>query len=64
MQSVAACLALHEGVLPPTLNYEVPDPELDLDYVPNQARKKDIRVALVNSWGLGGTNVVVVYRKG
>ncbi len=63
MQSVAACLALHEGIIPPTLNYEVPDPELDLDYVPNKARKKDIRVAMVNAWGLGGTNGVVVYRR-
>jgi 3-oxoacyl-[acyl-carrier-protein] synthase II len=63
MQSIAACLALHEGILPPTLNYEVPDPELDLDYVPKQARKKNIRIAMANSWGLGGTNVVVVYRK-
>jgi 3-oxoacyl-(acyl-carrier-protein) synthase len=63
MQSIAACLALHEGTLPPTLNYEVPDPELDLDYVPNQARIKNIQVAMANSWGLGGTNVAVVYRK-
>ncbi len=63
MQSIAACLALHEGILPPTLNYEVPDPELDLDYVPNRARKKDIQIAMANSWGLGGTNVAVVYRK-
>ncbi len=63
MQSIAACLALHEGILPPTLNYEIPDPELDLDYVPKQARKKNIKVAVANSWGLGGTNVAVVYRK-
>jgi 3-oxoacyl-[acyl-carrier-protein] synthase II len=63
MQSIATCLALHEGVLPPTLNYEVPDPELDLDYVPKQARKKNIQIAMANSWGLGGTNVALVYRK-
>ena len=63
MQSIATCLALHDGILPPTLNYEVPDPELDLDYVPNQARKKEIRVAAANSWSLGGTNVVVIYRR-
>ncbi len=63
MQNIAVCLALHEGILPPTLNYEVPDPELDLDYVPRQARKKDIQVAMANSWGLGGTNVAMVYRK-
>ena len=63
MQSIAACLALHEGILPPTTNYEVPDPECDLDYIPNQPRKKNIQVAMVNTFGLGGTNVVIVYRK-
>jgi 3-oxoacyl-[acyl-carrier-protein] synthase II len=63
MQSIAACLALHHGILPPTINYEVPDPDCDLDFVPNQAREKKIHVALVNSFGLGGTNVVIAYRK-
>jgi 3-oxoacyl-[acyl-carrier-protein] synthase II len=63
MQSIAACLALHHGALPPTINYEVPDPDCDLDFVPNQAREKKIQIALVNSFGLGGTNVVIAYRK-
>jgi len=63
MQSIAACLALKEGILPPTINYEVPDPDCDLDYVPNYPRKKNIRIALVNSFGLGGTNVVIAYKK-
>jgi 3-oxoacyl-[acyl-carrier-protein] synthase II len=63
MQSIAASLAIYEGVLPPTINYEIPDPELDLDYVPNTARKKNIRIAMVNCFGLGGTNVVVVFGK-
>ena len=63
MQSIAACLALHHGILPPTINYEVPDPDCDLDFVPNQAREKKIQIALVNSFGLGGTNVVIAYRK-
>ena len=63
MQSAAACLALQEGVLPPTINYEVPDPECDLDYVPNQAQRKVIDLAIVDSFGLGGTNVVIVYKK-
>lgn len=63
MQSITACLALQEGILPPTANYEEPDPECDLDYVPNQARRKNIQVALVNSFGLGGTNVVIAFRK-
>jgi 3-oxoacyl-[acyl-carrier-protein] synthase II len=63
MQSIVACLALHEGTLPPTLNYEVLDPELDLDYVPKQTRKKDIQIAMADAWGLGGTCVAVVYGK-
>jgi 3-oxoacyl-[acyl-carrier-protein] synthase II len=63
MQGIAASLALFEGMLPPTVNYEVPDPELDLYYVPKQGKKKNIQTAMANSFGLGGTNVVVVYRK-
>lgn len=63
MQSIAACLALHHGILPPTINYEVPDPDCNLDFVPNQAREEKIQVALVNSFGLGGTNVVIAYRR-
>ncbi len=63
MQSIAACLALHEGVIPPTINFEVPDPDCDLDFVPNQAREEKIQTALVNSFGLGGTNVVIIYKK-
>jgi len=59
MQSIAACLALREGILPPTINYQDQDPECDLDYVPNTARRKKIKIALVNSFGLGGTNVVI-----
>jgi 3-oxoacyl-[acyl-carrier-protein] synthase II len=56
-------LSLHNGVLPPTINYETPDPECDLDYVPNTARKSDIRVAISNSMGFGGHNAVVVLAK-
>ena len=63
MQGIAASLALFEGILPPTVNYEVSDPELDLYYVPKQGKKKNINIAIANSFGLGGTNVVVVYRK-
>jgi 3-oxoacyl-(acyl-carrier-protein) synthase len=63
MQSIAACLALHEGILPPTINYEVPDPECDLDYVPNWPKRRNIKIAMVNSFGLGGTNVVIAFRK-
>lgn len=56
-------LSLHDGILPPTINYETPDPECDLDYVPNTARKSDIRVAISNSMGFGGHNAVVVLAK-
>jgi 3-oxoacyl-[acyl-carrier-protein] synthase II len=56
-------LAVHEGLLPPTINYEVPDPECDLDYVPNEARKADVRVAVNNSFGFGGHNACVVFRR-
>jgi 3-oxoacyl-(acyl-carrier-protein) synthase len=62
MQSIAACLALHEGILPPTINYEVQDPECDLDYVPNTAKRKKIKTAIVDSFGLGGTNVAIIFR--
>lgn len=55
--------ALDEGVLPPTINYDNPDPECDLDYVPNEARKGSIKTALSNSFGFGGTNASLIFRK-
>ena len=60
---VAAILAIRDGVVPPTINLEYPDPECDLDYVPNQARKMPVDVALANAFGFGGQNATVVVRR-
>jgi len=63
IEAIATAFALHHGVLPPTINYEKPDPDCDLDYVPNQARKQDVEVALSNAFGFGGTNATLAFRK-
>jgi len=63
VEGVYSTLALHHGMIPPTINYENPDPACDLDYVPNQSRKADIEVALSNSFGFGGTNACVIFRR-
>jgi 3-oxoacyl-[acyl-carrier-protein] synthase II len=54
-------LAVRDGVVPPTINYTTPDPECDLDYVPNTARRRPIRYALSNSFGFGGTNSCLLF---
>lgn len=63
VEAIATILALEEGILPPTINYEHPDPECDLDYVPNEARRAEVKVALSNSFGFGGHNSTIVLRK-
>jgi 3-oxoacyl-[acyl-carrier-protein] synthase II len=60
IEAMMCVLAIRDGVIPPTANYEVPDPECDLDYVPNEARKADVKVALSNAMGLGGHNGCVI----
>ena len=63
VSALAAALTLQERVIPPTINYEYPDPECDLDYVPNQARRAEVDAALVNAFGFGGQNVVLVMKR-
>jgi 3-oxoacyl-[acyl-carrier-protein] synthase II len=60
VEAVALALTLKEGVLPPTINYEYPDPACDLDYVPNVAREQKVRIAVSNSFGFGGQNAAIV----
>jgi 3-oxoacyl-[acyl-carrier-protein] synthase II len=63
IEAMMCVLAIRDGVLPPTINYETPDPECDLDYVPNEARRADVKVALSNAMGLGGHNGCVILRR-
>ena len=61
IEAMMCVLAIHDGVIPPTMNYEHPDPECDLDYVPNEARRTQVEVALSNAMGLGGHNGCVLF---
>ena len=63
IEAVFSVLAIDKGVIPPTINYEFPDPECDLDYVPNKSRVFSVDVALSNSFGFGGTNACILFRK-
>jgi 3-oxoacyl-[acyl-carrier-protein] synthase II len=63
VEATFSILAVHHGVLPPTINYEDPDPDCDLDYIPNESREANVRVALSNSFGFGGHNATIVLRR-
>jgi 3-oxoacyl-[acyl-carrier-protein] synthase II len=63
LEAVYSLLAITRGEVPPTINYQEADPECDLDYVPNTARQAPVRAALSNSFGFGGTNASLLFRK-
>jgi len=63
VEAIFSILAVRDGVLPPTINYEEPDPACDLDYIPNESRKADVRTAVSNSFGFGGHNATIVVRR-
>jgi 3-oxoacyl-[acyl-carrier-protein] synthase II len=62
-EAIFTILAIRDGIMPPTINYEEPDPQCDLDYVPNVARRKPIKIAMSNAFGFGGTNATLVFKK-
>jgi 3-oxoacyl-[acyl-carrier-protein] synthase II len=63
VEAIFSVLAVEHGVLPPTINYDDPDPECDLDYIPNESREADVRTAVSNSFGFGGHNATIVIRR-
>ncbi len=63
IEAVFSILALHEKVLPPTINYEFPDPDCDLDYIANEPRHAEVEYVLSNSFGFGGTNACLIFKR-
>jgi len=63
VEAIFTVLTIRDGIIPPTINYDTPDPECDLDYVPNIARTAQVNIALSNSFGFGGVNATLVFRK-
>jgi len=63
IEALICILGIKNNLIPPTLNYEFPDPNCDLDYVPLKARKSDLNTALSNSFGFGGFNVALIFKK-
>lgn len=63
VEAIFSVLALHDGVIPPTINLDHVDPDCDLDYVPHQARQLDLQLAMSNSFGFGGTNASLIFRR-
>ncbi len=62
IEAIYSVLTIKRGIIPPTINYDTPDPECDLDYVPNEARKADVKTAMSNSFGFGGTNASLLFK--
>ena len=63
VEALATVGAIRDGVIPPTINYENPDPDCDLDYTPNTSREREVRVAISNSMGFGGHNACLVFKR-
>ena len=63
IEAAAVCKAIDENVVPPTINYEEPDPDCDLDYIPNESRDAEVNIAMSNNSGFGGHNASLVFRK-
>jgi 3-oxoacyl-[acyl-carrier-protein] synthase II len=63
IEAVVSLMAMRDGIIPPTINYETPDPDCDLDIVPNVARKAELNIIMSNSFGFGGTNGVIILKK-